>query len=157
MAEQVMHGALGVVKRNGEVIGHMRSVRWGENIRRGEVQGIGTVLLKEAPVLQSVGQLSCDFYDIDFGTTGIPRAIRRDVQTEQQFEDNLLLDEGLTIDIFKKVEDVVDDNGIFRAKLNPYAIIRKVFINSDSSDITEGALSTHSQGFIYLSPVIYPE
>jgi len=158
MADKVMHGALAIVRKNGTAIGRMRNVRWTENLRRADVRGLGTILVQEAPVVEHSGTLTCDFYEVDFSKTGLPEAIRRDVQTNQEFEDNVLLNyDGIQLDIFKKVEDAVDPvTGLKRAKAEPYAIIRRLLIESEGADITEGAISGHNQSFKYLDPVIYP-
>lgn len=157
MADRVMHGALAIVRKNGTVVGRMRNVRWSESLQDQEVRGLGTIIVQEAPVVAHNGTLSADFYEIDFKRTGIPGAIRRDVQTNQQFEDQILLRDGLQLDIFKKEEDAVDPNtGLKSAKATPYAIIRNLFLNQDGADITEGAISGHNQQFRFLDPVIYP-
>lgn len=155
---KVMHGALAVIRKNGTPIGRMRNVRWTENTRRGDVRGIGRLTLAEAPALEHGGTLTCDFYEVDFSTTGVPDAIRRDVQTTQEFEDQLLLDhDGVQIDIFKKVKDVVDpETGLIRSTVQPYAIIKRLLIESEGADITEGAISGHNQSFRYLDPIVYP-
>jgi hypothetical protein len=159
MADHVMHGALAVVRKNGTAIGRMRNVRWTENLRRADVRGIGTIIVQEAPVVEHAGSLTCDFYEVDFSKTGLPEAIRRDVQTNQEFEDNVLLNyDGIQLDIFKKVEDAVDpDTGLKKSKVQPYAIIRRLLIESEGADISEGAISGHNQSFKYLDPVIYPK
>lgn len=156
---KVMHGALAIIRKNGTAIGRMRNVRWTENTRRGDVRGIGRLTLIEAPALEHGGTLTCDFYEVDFRTTGIPDAVRRDVQTTQEFEDQLLLDhDGVQLDIFKKVKDVVDpDTGLIRSKVEPYAIIKRLLIESEGADITEGAISGHNQSFRYLDPIVYPK
>lgn len=159
MADRAMHGALAIIRKNGTAIGRMRNVRWTENLTRADVRGLGTILVQEAPVVSHAGTLSCDFYEVDFSKTGIPEAIRRDVQTNQEFEDNVLLNyDGIQLDIFKKVEDVVDPNtGLKKAKVVPHAIIRRLLIESEGADISEGAISGHNQSFKYLDPVIYPK
>jgi len=156
--DKVLHGALGIIRKNGTPIGKMRNLRWTENLRRGDVRGIGTILRQEAPTLEHGGTLSCDFYEVDYRKTGIPDAIRRDVQTNQEFEDNLLLNhDGVQVDIFKKVEDFVDPNtGLKKAKAQPYAVIKRLLIESEGADLTEGAISGHNQSFIFLDPIIYP-
>lgn len=159
MADKVMHGALAIVRKNGTAIGRMRNVRWTENLRRADVRGLGTILVAEAPVVEHSGTLTCDFYEVDFSKTGLPEAIRRDVQTNQEFEDNVLLNyDGIQLDIFKKVEDVVDPaTGLKKAKAVPYAVVRRLLIESEGGDISEGAISGHNQSFKYLDPVIYPK
>lgn len=155
----VLHGAIAIVRVNGTPIGHMRNIRASENIGRGDVKGIGTILTQELPALTHAGTLSCDFYEVDFRQTGIPDAIKRGVQTNQDFEDNIVLDStvGVQIDIFKKVSDIIDPNTrLMKAKVIPYASIRRCFIETDGFDISENAISGHNQSFRYLDPIIQP-
>jgi len=157
--EGVLTGALALIKVNGTVVGRMRNIRATENIQRGTVKGIGTILTIEAPPVDWAGSITCDFYEIDFHNTGIDKAILRKVQTNQEFEDNLVLNsEGVQIDVFKRIQDVIDPNtGKRRATLKPHAIIKRCFIESEGFDITEGAISGHNQAFKYLDPIIRPE
>jgi len=152
----VFHGAIAIIRKDGSPIGKMRNIRWTENIGRADVRGLGTILTSEVPAVSWGGTGSCDFYEVDFTTTGVPGVIRRDVQTNQQFEDQLVLDTtGVTIDIFKKVEDLLDPNtGLKTAKAIPYATLTQVFLESDGADVTEGALAGHNQSFRYLGPVL---
>jgi|JI9StandDraft_2_1071091.scaffolds.fasta_scaffold53478_2 hypothetical protein len=157
MADKVLHGALAIIRRNGTAIGKMKNVRWTETLRDQEVRGLGTIFTLESPVVSHGGTLTCDFYEVDFAKTGVPGAIRRDVQTNQEFEDQILLRDGLQLDIFKKVEDLVDPNtGLKTAKAIPYAVIRELYLNSEGADISEGAISGHNQSFRFNAPVIFP-
>lgn len=164
MAEpKVLTGAIALIKVDGQVIGKMKSVRCQENMRRLAVRGIGTILPSEQAVTEWEGTLSCEFMSIDFKTDGIRNAIRRNFPNiasqvlagESSFEDQLVLDvDGVTIDIFKKVTDLIDPvTGNIKPKVVPYAIVRKCLIESDSFDISEGAIAGHSQSFKYLLPV----
>lgn len=151
---KVMTGSIAIVRKNGTAIGKMRNVRWTENIGRGEVRGLGTILTSEAPALTWGGTVSCDFYEVDFTTTGVPDAIKRNVQTSQEFETQLLLDyDGVQLDIFKKVEDVVVD-GLKKSKNIPYVTLTQLLIESDGAEVTEGAISGHNQAFRYLGPAV---
>lgn len=151
-------GALAIVRVNGEAIGKLRNVRATENLRRVGIRGLGTIIEDEAPVVEWTGSVQCSFYEINFQSTGVRNAIRRDVQTNQEFEDNLLLDsDGVQIDIFRKIEDFIDPaTGLRRATVEPYAIIKRVLIESDSFDISEGTVAGHDQSFKYLDPLLYP-
>jgi hypothetical protein len=162
--EPVLTGAIALIKVDGQVIGRMRSVRCQESIRRQAVRGIGTILPSEQAVVEWEGTLSCDFMEVDFSKTGITNAIRRAfpniasnvLNGGASFEDQLVLNtEGVQVDIFKKVSDVVDSNGIISPKLQPYAIVQNCLIESDSFDISEGSISGHSQSFKYLVPLTY--
>jgi hypothetical protein len=104
--------------------------------------------------------------EIEFQKTGIKNAIRRIFPNitsqvtlgETSFEDQLVLDvDGVQIDIFKKVADVVNPDGTIKPKLKPYAIVRKCLIESDSFDISEGSIAGHSQSFKYMTPLTYLE
>lgn len=160
----VLTGAIALIKVQGEVIGKMKSVRCQEQIRRQPVRGLGTVIPSEQAVTEWEGTLSCEFMEIEFQRTGIKNAIRRifpniasQVLTgETSFEDQLVLDvEGVQIDIFKKVTDVINPDGTIKPKLRPYAIVQRCLIESDSFDISEGSIAGHSQSFKYMTPLTY--
>lgn len=167
MAEdKVLTGALALIKVDGQVIGKMKSVRCQETMRRQPVRGIGTILPSEQAVIEWDGTLSCEFMEVDFKKTGITNAIRRAFSNiasqvligEASFEDQLVLDsDGVQVDIFKKVSDVLNPDGTIKPKLTPYAIVKRCLIESDSFDINEGAIAGHSQSFKYLDPLTYPE
>jgi len=154
----VLTGAIAIIKKNGVTIGKMKNIRATESTRRAPVRGLGTILPSESPVVEWSGSLSCSFYEVDFSKSGVPEAIRRDVQTNSEFEDQLLLDhEGVQLDIFKKVADVIDpETRKIKPKTVPYAIIKRCLINSDGFDISEAQISGHDQSFEFLDPIIYP-
>lgn len=163
-SNNVLTGAIALIKVEGEVIGKMKSVRCQEQIRRQPVRGLGTIIPSEQAVTEWEGTLSCEFMEIEFQKTGIKNAIRRifpniasQVLTgETSFEDQLVLDtEGVQIDIFKKVSDVINPDGTIKPKLRPYAIVQKCLIESDSFDISEGSIAGHSQSFKYMVPLTY--
>ncbi len=155
---KTLTGALAIIRVNGTPVGRMRNVRISESIRRVEVMGLGTILTSEKPVVAWTGTLSCDFYEIDFQSTGIQNAIRRDVQTNQDFEDQLLLNaDGVQVDIFKKIADIIDPNTkLIKPKVVPYASIKRCLIDQDGMDLSEGNLGGHNQNFSYLDPVLFP-
>lgn len=164
LKDKVLTGAIALISVGGQTIGKMKSVRVQESIRRMPVRGIGTILPSEQAVTEWEGTLSCEFMEVDFKKTGITEAIRRVfpnvasqvLNEETSFEDQLILDsEGVQVDIFKKVSDVVDANGIIRPKLEPYATVYNCLIESDSFDISEGSIAGHSQSFKYLTPITY--
>ena len=100
--------------------------------------------------------------EVNFAKTGITNAIRRAfpniasqvLDGTSSFEDQLILDtEGVQVNIFKKISDVVGADGIIKPKLIPYAIVKNCLIESDSFDISEGSIAGHSQSFKYLVPL----
>jgi hypothetical protein len=158
-------GAIALIKVNGSVIGLMKTVRVQESVRRQPVRGIGTILPSAQEVVEWDGTLSCDSMLVDFKNGGVPGAIRRVfpniasqvLNGNSSFEDQLVLDgDGVQVDIYKKITDVIDVNtGIITPTTKPVAIVKNCLIESDSFDITEGSISGHSQSFKYLTPVTY--
>lgn len=161
---KVFHGALALIKVQGVVIGKMRSISAQESFNRTDVQGLGTIFSSEAPATKFSGTVSCEFMSVDFTKEGIRKALRRDFKNigsqvftgAPSFEDQLVLDSdrGVQIDIFKKVEDIIDANGNIIPKAVPYAVISRCLIDSDSFNVSEGSIAAHSQSFRYLDPII---
>lgn len=157
MADKVLTGAIAIVRVNGTVVGRMRNIRATENISRSDVSGLGTIFTIEAPVVRHGGTLSCSFYEIDFTTSPIANAIRRDVQTNQQFQDQLTLlnPDGITLDIFRKVQDIIDPStGLVKPKVVPYASITRLLLESEGFDISEGSVAGRDQSFRFLDPIL---
>jgi hypothetical protein len=165
--DNVITGAIALIKVNGKVIGKMKSVRYQENIRRLRVGGLGTIMPLEQPVTEWDATLNCEFMMIDLKQSAIPGALDRNFETaksqallgKESFEDNLVLEcckLPIQVDIFKKVCDVIDDKGRVKPKLQPIAIIPSVLIESNQFDISEGAISSSSQSFKVQEPLIVP-
>ncbi len=165
MAEdKVLTGAIALIKVKGDVVGLMRTVSLNETFRRIPVRGIGTVLPSEQAVTEWDGTLTCDFMMIDLKRSGIPGAIRRDFTSVASqvatggvsFEDQLILDvDGVQVDLFKKVKDVIGSDGKIKPKLKPIATVKRALIDNDSMDVNEGNVSTRRQSFKYLDAVLF--
>ncbi len=156
MATKILTGALAIVRVNGEPIGKMKDIRIQETIRRTRVGGLGTILPKEQAATEWSGSLTCSFYEINYNKSGIKNAIRRDVANLQDFEDQLVLDnDGVQIDIFRKVTDLIDpDTKLIKPKVEPYATVTRCQIEGDNVEIVEGQVSGRNQSFSYLDPVL---
>ena len=163
--EKVLTGAIALIKVEGKVIGKMRNIRVQETIRRIPAIGIGTILMTEKLVVGWEGSLTCGFIHINMKKSGVPNAINRNfsnIESQvlnglESFEDQLVLDtDGVQLDIFKKVADIVDDDGIIKPKAVPIAIIGNCLIESDTLEISEGALAGRNQTFSFLKPMIEP-
>lgn len=161
---RVLTGAIAIIRVKGIPVGKMRNIRYVENISRVQVRGIGTILASELAAVAWDGQLSCDFFEVRFQTSGIKDAILRNFTSArsriadglESFEDQLVLEQdGVQIDIFKKVADVIDPvTKIIKPAAVPYASIGRAFIESDGFDITDGGVSGHNQSFRCLDPVL---
>ena len=156
MPNRVITAPIAIIKSQGVAIGKMRGLRVNETIRRGKVFGLGQLTPDELPALEWTGTLNADFYNIEFSISQIPNAIRRTVNTLQEWVDHVLLQEnGVQLDIFKKVKDVVDASGLIKGKLEPYATIQGLFLDSENFDISEGQVSGRNQSFTYIFPITY--
>lgn len=161
--DRVIHGSIALIKVEGVTIGKMRSISAQENYQRIDVQGLGTIYTQEAPVVKFTGTVTCDFMSIDFASEGIRNAIRRNLPNlasrvfdgEISLEDQLSIDSdrGVQIDVFKKVEDVLNADGTIKPKAIPYAVIQNCMIESDSFNISEGTVGGKNQSFRFLRPI----
>lgn len=162
MAEnRVLTAPLAIIKVNGIAIGKMKGIRVNESIQRGRVSGLGQLTPDELPALAWDGTLTCDFYNVDFKKSMIPNAIDRNVNTLVEWVDNVLLQEdGVQIDIYKKVKDSIvpdntGENNIIKGKLAVYATVQGCFLDAENFDITEGAISGRNQSFKYIFPILF--
>ena len=159
MAQEVITGAIAIIRVNGLAIGKMKGIRITENLQRVEVRGLGRLTPDEMPATSWSGTLTCDFYNIDFSQSQIPNAIVRAVQTVNEFEESVTLqDIGIQIDIYKRVPVAGSPgNGVIQGEEKPYAIIRGLFLDSEGFDINESQVSGRNQSFKYLDPIIFPQ
>lgn len=159
---KTMTAPLAIIKIDGQPIGKMKSLRITETINRGTVRGIGKLDVDEIPALTWDGSMSCSMYLVDLrlalNNLSNAKVFQRQVQTVEQFIDTVLLNEdGLQIDIFRKVKQNQDPNtGIISTGLEMFASIRGAFCNRESFDISESQLSGRDAEFVYTTPIIFP-
>jgi len=153
--DRVITGAIAVVRVSGVAIGKMKNIRITETVQRGEVRGLGSITPSELPALTWSGTLTCDFFNIDFSKSQLPGAIYRNAASLQAWVDSVILQEdGITVDIFKKVT-TGPTSGLIPSQEVPYAQICGLFLNTENFDISEGQISGRSQSFQYTQPIIY--
>lgn len=161
---QVLTGALAIIKLNGKPIGKMKNIRITENISRGRVSGIGELTPQELPAQQWNGTVSCSFYSITWkgdgvaGVAGTPvKGITREASTISEWVEHVVLQEqGVDLDIFKKVQDAIDPvTGLLKSNTpEPFARIEGMFLDRDGFDLTENGISGRDQDFTYKNPMI---
>lgn len=155
--DRVMSAPLGIIKVGGIAVGKAKNLRLTEVIRRADVVGIGKLAASEKPALGWTGSLTCGFYLIDFSVSPIPGAINRAANSIQQWEDTLCLQEdGVQIDIMRKVAVGTNAAGIITSGLVLFASIRGAFANREGFDITENQISGRDMDFDYITPVLFP-
>jgi hypothetical protein len=156
--DKVLTAPLAIIKVAGKPIGKMKNIRVSESFQRQKVVGIGQLFADESATTSWQGTLSCSFFNINFKISQIPNAIRRDVQTIEDFTNYLIFQEvGVQVDIMRKVKTGFDAKGIPIVKLEIYASIPNLFLNRENFDISDGQISGRDAEFEYLSPITFPE
>lgn len=144
------------------VIGKMRDIRVTETIRRGRVSGLGELNPHELPALEWNGTLTCRFHFIDLSgadndASGIPGAMPRVANLATYISHILLQEEGLQIQILKKVKGTINAQGLIEENEKPQVVatINGAFADRESFDISEGQISGHDQDFTYITPILF--
>ena len=156
-SEQVLTGALAILTDSeGNIIGKGRGITVNQNIQRQYVRGIGEIRPSEGAVTQWAGTVTFDQIFVNYNESGVPGALKRYVDTNLEFDQNLILKtmDGTTVRIYKRVSDTIDSNGKVVEGQEPMATIDNMLIESESLTINEGALVGNNQTFGYLSPII---
>lgn len=158
----VLTAPLAIIKFNNIPIGKMRSINVDESINRGIVRGIGNLAGTEAPALTYDGTLTCDYYLINYkealNKIQDSKILLTAVQSIQEFVDTILLNEqGVQVDIYKKVRDSQAANQVITPKHEKVATITQVFLNRKSMNINEGQISGANSSFMFLDPIIHPQ
>ncbi len=156
MAKKVMTAALAIVISKGIPIAKIKSLQISETIQRGSVRGLGSLTKSEVPPTAVDCTASFDFYNVDLLESSIPGANPREFQTVKEWSDNLLLMDGVQVEIYKKVTDFIDPvTKLVKAKKQIFATIQDMFIDSDRWSLSEGQVSDKSQNFQYLTPILF--
>lgn len=157
MANKVMSAPLAIIKVNGVAVGKMKNIRCTETIRRAKVVGLGSLVASEYAALDWSGSLNCSFFMINLRQQAIPGALLRNMNTVQEWEDTLLLsNDGVQIDILRKVKDQQLPSGVIVPKLEVFASIKGCFISRESFDISEGQIGGRDVDFEYTTPILFP-
>lgn len=157
MATKTLTAPLAVIKVNNVVIGKMKNIRVTENIRRGRVSGIGQLTPDELPALEWSGTLNCGFYVVNFKDRVVGNSLIRNVSTVEQFVDTVLLQEnGVQVDVMRKVKDTMSTDGVIQSKLEAFASVKGCFLTREGFDISEGQISGRDADFEYTTPILFP-
>lgn len=157
--EKVMTAPLAIIKVNGIAIGKMKNIRVTENIRRGRVVGIGELTPSELPAIDWSGSFNCGFYSIKFNNQDelTKNAILRGVNTLEEWVNTVLLQEdGVQVDVLKKVKQSVDPTtGVITPDYEIFASVRGCFATREGFDISEGQISGKDMDFEYTTPILF--
>ncbi len=167
----VLTAPLAVIRVNGITIGKMRNIRVTESLRRARVVGLGQLVPDELPVVEWSGSLTAEFMTIDLKKSMMPGAINRIASSVEQWTNSVLLQEqGIQIDIMKRVKDPQqldsqfpnvspDPNFIQRmitGKFELFASVQAAFMTREGFNISEGSISGRDVEFEYKTPILYP-
>jgi hypothetical protein len=158
MPNQTLTAPIAILKRNGVAIAKIRGFNIQESYQRASVQGLGSLTREEVPPVLITCTASFDFYLVNFRDSAINGAIKRGALKLQDFVDNFILQDGISIDVYKKVATGnINEQGLKISKEDLVGTIKNMFINSDSMSLSEGGVGSRSQAFEYLEPILYKE
>lgn len=166
MAEKTLSAPLAIIKAKGvdgvlRTIGKMRNVRITENIRRGRVTGLGEITPSELPALEWSGTVNIGQYAIPQSKTLAGMAMDRNFESVSDFVKHLIFNEGIQIDVLKKVKLKADGVNISKPVAETdvgeetFCSIRGFHLTSEGIDISEGQIGGRDATGEYLSPVLY--
>lgn len=160
MADKTLTAPLAIIEIGGIAVGKIRSLRVTENIQRGDVKGVGTLISVEKPALAVNCSFTASSYFVDITKLGTVKNpfIKRDVSDSLQvFVDTLLLkDSGVNIHLYRKIEKTVDQASglVLETQKEKIGVIYNAFMDSQSFDINEGAISGSDLSGTYLDPIL---
>lgn len=167
----VLTAPLAVIRVNGITIGKMRNIRVTESLRRARVVGLGQLVPDELPVVEWSGTLTAEFMTIDLKKSMIPGAINRISANVEDWTNTVLLQEdGIQIDIMKRVKDPQQADNLFpnlspdpkfiqrqiSGKFELFASVKAAFMTREGFNISEGSISGRDVEFEYKTPILYP-
>jgi hypothetical protein len=149
---------MAILKRDGEAIGFIRSFNINESFQRGSVQGLGSLVRTEVPPILITCTASFDFYLTEFKDKGIKGAIKRGALSLEDFVNEFILADGISVDIYKKVPTGnTNAQGLKTVDEGLIGTIPKLFITSDGMNLSEGSIGGRTQSFEYLEPILYKD
>lgn len=160
MAEKTMTAPLAIIEIGGVAVGKIKNLRVTENIQRGDVRGLGTLVSNEKPVLGINCSFTASSYMVDLtklGTVNNPFVKRSVSDSIQTFQNTLLLQEsGVNIHLYRKIAKTTDQTTglVTETDKEKIGIIYNAFMDSQSFDITEGQISGMDISGTYLDPII---
>jgi hypothetical protein len=150
-----MTAARAIIKVQGKAIGYMKSLRITESKQRGSVMGLGEVIKRERPLISINCTWNCDFYFIDLKKSGIPGLDNREVQSVEQYKNTqILLAIPVDIYVYRKDIETVTNGVVTNTKQSIVCVLKDVYLDQTSFDISENAISGFQQSGEYLSPVL---
>lgn len=155
--ETTFTAPLASIEINGVKVGLIKDFSATENIQRGEVQGLGSLTLKEVPAISMRCTFTASSYLINlkqFGTIKDP-FWPVDAGDPTKLVNTLLLGEKpVNIHIYRKTAGPIDSNGIVTTEGNMkrVAVIENCYLDSKTWNINEGNVGGKNISGRYLTP-----
>lgn len=142
-----------------EPTGYLSNLSFTETYSRVDVKGIGVLFVQEVPAVGTSCNFTCASAVIDIsrlGTSSNQFIPARNAQTKDQYERTFVLQDqqGVQIDIFRKIPTTVDQNGVVQGSDDKrFVTINDAFIESQSWNISESNIVTTNLSGRYLIPI----
>ena len=145
------------IKIGNQVAGYVRNLSWTENISRGNVRGIGSLVNQEVPALAIDCQFQVDQFFINLNRPELKRMMNR-YASASSFMNSLILGESsfdivvfsktiASSDATEKLVTSINEEGETIVNLSP------CFVNSQSFQLAEGQITGFNTSGIYLNPI----
>lgn len=157
LEQKTMTAPRAIIKVDGKAVGYIRNIRATETMQRGSARGLGRLTDLEKPILGITCTWSCDFFLVDLKRTGIPGLNNRQVSSQEQYQNTLMLLERPVDILIAKKDMVTEENGVVTStKDTTFAKLGNVYLSSESFDVTENAISSKNQSGEYTEPILFP-
>lgn len=150
---------LAIIKVNNIEVGFVRNLNINESHEITPIYGIGHLTPQELPVTKWSGTMTAESYLIDFykalNVLTDASIVQRTVNSPEEFVDTVLLnDDGVTLDIYRKVEvDRDPTTGVVQSGLEIFASVRGCKMTRDGISISDGQIAGRNVEFMYKTPI----
>lgn len=145
------------IKIENQIAGYVRNLTFSENIQRVNVQGLGNLLLQEAPAVSLQGQFTVDQFFLDFKQPVVEAMMHR-LGSIQAIVDTLVLGElGFSLTMYAKTIVTQDGTTKMVTESDPtgetIAQLGPCFVNTQQFTITENGIASYNVSGLYFSPI----
>lgn len=155
--ETVYSAPKAFIKIENQIAGYVRNLTFSENIQRVNVQGLGNLLLQEAPAVSLQGQFTVDQFFLDFKQP-VMEAMMHRLGSIQAIVDTLVLGElGFSLTMYAKTIVTQDGTTKMVTESDPtgetIAQLGPCFVNTQQFTITENGIASYNVSGLYFSPI----
>lgn len=145
------------IKINNQVAGFVRNLSFSENIQRGNVQGLGSLTLQEAPAVLYTCQWSVGQYFISFETPVMKEMLKKFGSIAEIKNSLVLGDIAFDITVYSKTATSIDGNSKLVTEVDntgqTIARLQNCLLNSQNFELSESGIAGYNISGIYLEPI----